>query len=776
MSRIPPHHVLSMALLLAVPSLALAAEAKSDAVETVSSEEGEAGKSGAKPTPAATKARESRDAKDVQPAKAIDGTPVMKEVVVSAKAQSDSDQRRFSTAAKIVFGREELERYGDSTVGDVLKRLPGVTLSGTPGRGGDIRMRGLGNGYTMILLNGEPAPRGFSMDSLAPEQVERIEIMRAPVAEHSARAIAGIINIVLREDFVRRENDLRPTLGWENGRAQPSVFVQKGDNLGDFSYNINANASHRNLGSESRTDTQAVNTGTGAPTLVQSQQDKSQSISDNLHFSTRLNWKLDGGDNLTVMPFLMASRSNSTGTSHLDTTVGTGNFVDANWKTAADSTMLRAMGTWRHKLDNGAKLEIRLNGNLADSNSQTSRNEYDGAGTLAHTSWSNSSVRDNGFSNAGKYAQTLAPGHTVSFGWEVEQGNRKENDTTIQDGVVQLAQYGSSLQANTRRYALYGQNEWDVTPLWSAYAGLRWETIRTHSEWVGNSIDNDSSVASPLFHSVWRFTEESKDQLRLSLTRSYKSPTLANLVPRPKLASGYPTSGTNTATSPDTAGNPYLKPELAWGLDLAFEHYFEEGGLVSAGIFQRNIDNLIRNVTSLQTVSWSGSQRWVTSPQNIGKAVTRGLELEAKFRLSELWADALPIDLRANYSRFWSKVDGVLGPNNRLDQQPSYTANLGMDYRLRTLPLTLGGNLNWTPAYTVQQTDNQAYSQGLKRVFDVYALWKFDATTQLRLSAANLLHADYDTANRTLFGTTDQLATTVTQTYLTWSARLEMKF
>jgi iron complex outermembrane receptor protein len=139
-------------------------------------------------------------------------------------------------------------------------------------------------------------------------------------------------------------------------------------------------------------------------------------------------------------------------------------------------------------------------------------------------------------------------------------------------------------------------------------------------------------------------------------------------------------------------------------------------------------------------------------------------------------ADAPPIDLRANYSRFWSKVDDVLGPNNRLDQQPTYTANLGMDYRLRSLPLTLGGNLNWTPAYTVQQTDNQAYSQGLKRVFDVYALWKFDTTTQLRLSAANLLHADYDTANRTLFGTTDQLATTVTQTYLTWSARLEMKF
>ncbi|GAB2181049.1 hypothetical protein DLREEDagrD3_12720 [Denitratisoma sp. agr-D3] len=751
-----------MALLLAVPATALAAEA---------SEDGEAGKQGGKPA-----AKSPTSSPTSPPAKTLDGTQVLKEVVVSAKAQSDTDQRRFSTAAKIVFGREELDRYGDSTVGDVLKRLPGVTLSGTPGRGGDIRMRGLGNGYTLILLNGEPAPRGFSMDSLAPEQVERIEIMRAPVAEHSARAIAGIINIVLREDFVRRENDFRPSLGWEAGRFQPSVAAQFGENLDTFSYNINANASHRNLASESRTDTVAVNTSTGVPSLSQRLYSNSQTVSDNIHLGTRLNWKLAGGDNLIVMPFLMSNRSTTTGSGHLDTTVGTGNYSDARWRTDGDSTMMRTMALWRHKLDNGAKLEVRLNGNLADSDSQTSRKEYDAGGSQVHTSWSNSSVRDSGFSNAGKYAQSLAPGHSMSFGWEVEQGNRKENDTTVQDGVVQLSQYGSSLEASTRRYALYGQNEWDITPLWSAYAGLRWETIRTHSEWVGNAIDNDSSVASPLFHSVWRFTEESKDQVRLSLTRSYKSPTLANLVPRPKLASDYPTSGANTATSPDTSGNPYLKPELAWGLDLAFEHYFSDGGLVSAGVFQRNIDNLIRNVTSLQTVSWSSSQRWVSSPQNIGSAVTRGLELEAKFRLSELLADAPPIDLRANYSRFWSKVDGVVGPNNRLDQQPSYTANLGMDYRLRSLPLTLGGNLNWTPAYTVQSTDSQTYSQGLKRVFDVYALWRFDPNTQLRLSAANLLHADYDTANQAVFGSTSQSASTVTKTYLSWAARLEVKF
>ena len=56
-----------------------------------------------------------------------------------------------------------------------LKRLPGVTIGGAPGRGGAIRMRGLGGGYTQILLDGERVPPGFSIDSLTPEQVEQVE-------------------------------------------------------------------------------------------------------------------------------------------------------------------------------------------------------------------------------------------------------------------------------------------------------------------------------------------------------------------------------------------------------------------------------------------------------------------------------------------------------------------------------------------------------------------------------------------------------------------------
>ena len=702
----------------------------------------------------------------------------MGEVVVTGTKLSDTEARRYSTAAKMIFGRDELDRYGDSSVGEVLKRLPGITISGTPGRGGDIRMRGLGKGYTLILINGEPVPRGFSMDSLSPEQVERIEIMRAPVAEHSARAIAGTINIVLREEFVKKENEARPSLGWEDGRFQPGVSLQRNDSAGNLNYNIAANVIHKDLPSESITSTTATNTLSGAPTLMQTQQDQSRSVSDGLHMNARLNWRLEGGDTFSLQPFLMQSRGSAVGTTRLDQPLGStpAPYANASWRSDSDSLTARAMGNWKLKLSDGARLELRFSGGQSSSDSKTSRIETDASGGLAHTNLTDTGIHDTSLSTSGKYSTPLGKEHQIASGWELESGSRRESASTIQDGVNPLASYGDNIQASTRRVAAYVQDEWNVSLLWSVYGGVRWENIRTLSESALNSTQNQSNVLSPLFHSVWRFTEESKDQVRLGLTRSYRTPTLANLVAIPTLSTNYPASGSNTATSPDKVGYPNLRPELAWGLDLAYEHYYSAGGLISASVFRRSINDLIRNVTSLQSVNWSPMQRWVSSPQNFGHATTRGLELEAKFRLDELIANAPNLSLRANYSHFWSNVDDVPGPNNRLDQQPKETANLGMDYRPSGLPLTLGGNLNWTPAFIVQQTDAQLYYQGVKRVLDIYALWKFDPTLQLRVSATNMLHADYETATGETISGTDQTAVTIKKTYPALAARLEIKF
>jgi iron complex outermembrane receptor protein len=156
------------------------------------------------------------------------------------------------------------------------------------------------------------------------------------------------------------------------------------------------------------------------------------------------------------------------------------------------------------------------------------------------------------------------------------------------------------------------------------------------------------------------------------------------------------------------------------------------------------VQNLIRSVVVQES---GGLHRWVSTPQNISEAVTDGLELEAKFRLDQWIIDAPAVDVRNNLSFFRSRVLSVMGPDNRLDQQPSMTANLGADYRLRSMPLTVGGNLNYNPGYTTRSSDVQWLTVSQKRVMDVYGLWRVDSSTSWRLTLSNLDPRYYNTGS-----------------------------
>lgn len=79
---------------------------------------------------------------------------------VESTGVATGDDGRDATASRMVVSRADIGRFGDSSVTDVLRRVPGVTVVGAQGRASEIRMRGLGSGYTQILINGEPVPAG----------------------------------------------------------------------------------------------------------------------------------------------------------------------------------------------------------------------------------------------------------------------------------------------------------------------------------------------------------------------------------------------------------------------------------------------------------------------------------------------------------------------------------------------------------------------------------------------------------------------------------------
>jgi iron complex outermembrane receptor protein len=722
---------------------------------------------------ATTKADTTQDgkAKDgkVKAAPAPASANNMQQVKVQGSRADDTETRRISTASKMIFGREELDRNGDTSVGEILKRLPGVTMGGRPGRGGGgVRMRGLGNGYTQMLVNGERPPGGFSLESLSPDQVERIEIIRGPVAEHSTQAIAGTINIVLREGYQQKDIQLKVTDSIEQGLHSPNVSVTLPGKLGNLTWlmsgSVFENRQHNQSATHSVDETEA-----GALVREQFSTDENSGRSRGIHLSPRLSYRFDSGDTLTFQPFLVSNRNTSNGESDVTQTIGPvpPEYARQLNESSSSSTFMRGFGNWVHRMEAGAKLDVKFGFGGGKSDSDTLRRTFDGAGAPKKVYTDSDSTRDHGLNTGGKYTTPLGQGHSLAAGWDIEANHRSQTHVALDTGDAQFDDSGANLTADTRRVASFVQDEWDITPQWSVYAGLRWEAIRTTSTSTGADVSNTSRVWSPVLHTVWRIPGHEKDQIRAALTQSYRAPAVNDLIATPSFSTD------NRPTRPDRIGNPNLLPELAKGIDLAYEHYLGKSGIVSASGFVRDIDNLMRRETTLRQTSIG--PRWVSSPVNIGHALTSGIELEAKFPLTDLFADAPNIDLRSNYSHFWSRVDGIPGPDNRLDQQAKQTANFGLDYRMKVLPLTLGGGFNWTPPTYVQTTVTEKVSTGVKRQLDLYGLWKISANTQLRLAANNLLADDYLSGRTITTNGLAQSAFATARTYATGSVKLEMK-
>jgi iron complex outermembrane receptor protein len=707
-------------------------------------------------------------------------------VEITGGRQSDTEERRRSTAAKIVIGREEIDKFGDATLGEVLRRLPGVTTPGAPGRGGPPRLRGLGGGYTQLLIDGQRVPPGFSLESLTPEQVERIEILRAPTAETGARAIAGTINIITREGFRRRLNDLRLGVGVEHGQLSPGVNWTHNDSAGNLIYNISGSAFRGHRRDDSTTDTLDEDVATGQAVRAQRETAQVDNRRTGLNLTSRLSWRLgEGGDSIALMPNLFHSVAEGRRRFALTQSLGATPPLYDNGESDTDSgfTTARLNVMWRQRLG-AARVELNGGAGTWRSHGDTERREFTAAAGASpvRTLTDTSRTRQNSLNLNTKVSTLLGgagagSGHSFVAGAEVDAQRRTETRTTLQDGLPLLTDFGDNLQASSTRLAAYAQDEWSINPNWAAHAGLRWEGITTRGDAADGSArpENRSSVVTPLLHAVFKPDPRGRDQIRMSLTRSYKSPDLGNLIARPAVNSRYPVSGPNTPTTPDRAGNPDLRPELAVGVDVAVERYLQAGGLVSANLFHRRITDLMRSVTTLENVSWSPVPRYVARTRNIGNAVTQGLELEAKFRLDQLVTGATPVELRSNLSLFRSRVEGIPGPDNRLDSQAKATANIGADYRIRGTKLTLGGNVNWVPGYRTQLSAEQVTTVSSKRVWDAFALWTFSPATGLRVLASNLDPREYVSTNAIQVDTLRESTRTVNPGSTNWQVRLELK-
>ena len=716
----------------------------------------------ATPTPTPVAATATPAATSDEKAETKAKAPQVIDKVEIKGSQSDYDERREDTATKIVVTSEEIRKFGDTQILDVMKRLPGVTVQNN-----SIRLRGLGNGYTQILIDGERPPPGFSIDNLSPDLVERIEIIRAATAEYSTQAVAGTVNIVMKKKFSVSKRDMN--VGWYSGTGYTlqNAGFSIADKVDQLAFSFGGYAGRGTFNYASAGSSVGVDP---AGQRILERTSSSASFGDNRYaglYST-LAWTLPGGDTFTMNPSFNFSQYNSqfhSNTQYLlgDSTIypiSDGRNRGSNWNVGNS-------GNWILKWQSGAKLDLKLSANVGARNSDSFSNSfnYDNTPTLERSSLGPS--RDRRAAFVGKYSTPIVEGHSLLAGWDVAF-NRSDSSLRVvetnvaADPIDTLEDYVASVQ----KFALFAQDEWNVTPNWSVYFGMRWEGINTTSDGTGvPSTTNRSSVVSPLFQTLWKFPDKSGRQFRLALTRTYKAPETYALVPR------IYRSTVNTSTSPDyQTGSSTLKPELATGVDIAYEHFFAKGASMS-------LSGSVRALTEYNTRgTFLINDRWVNKPINNGNATSRSIEFDAKFPLQSIYGSAPPIDFRFNIARNFSRVEAVPGPNNRLNEQVPLSATFGLDYRMRGGMVVAGASYSFKSAGDVRLTVNQVNFSVPTRELEMYVLYKYTPKVQFRLRLANVLRQDQVTASTYFDDTGSTRSSSVRPTQMNIGANVKLEF
>lgn len=161
------------------------------------------------------------------------------DTLISANRQVEA--RNDSSAANTVFTREDIDRLQPSDVPDLLRRVPGVQVAQTGGRGSlpGVYIRGTQSAQSLVLVDGQRIGNSTSGDSnlqhLNIEQIERVEVLRGSRSViYGSDAIGGVIQI-----FTRRgtEQGLQPRLHLGFGSQQTwerSLGLSGGDDKTRF--------------------------------------------------------------------------------------------------------------------------------------------------------------------------------------------------------------------------------------------------------------------------------------------------------------------------------------------------------------------------------------------------------------------------------------------------------------------------------------------------------------------------------------------------------------
>ncbi|ESK54298.1 TonB-dependent receptor plug domain-containing protein [Acinetobacter tjernbergiae] len=499
------------------------------------------------------------------------------EVFSEPQKQKDDD---ISAVPKTVITRDEMLQYGDQSIMDALRRAAGFQLptpgQGPRGGGGASGMRFRGGAGPTFLINGEPVqggPRGGMsiIDTITPEMIERIEIVKQPSVAQASVASSAVINIILKEPLDNRISGsvkvgygLRSSQQQESENKQINIQADGRDNA--WSYSVSANQMWVDNTSLTKTET-ATGTREQARTVNRTMQ----------MFAPRLQYDLDDQQKLIAELFYRNIKMNG---------------YSAN-QTQDDKNDSIRLNTRYERKDKDLSDKIRL--------SVERQTETQLTRSFQNTIYTDETINEYGLAYDGM--RKLDPDRQIKFGVDARSNNL---DSNVSDSL------------DEQRYALYAEGSWRFTDRQTITLGAR-------QEWLNRSglVDYQDQHLSPVL--AYRFDLTEQWSIQTNLSQAFNSPKTDRLIPNVTVSTD---SDAGSLNNPDRGGNPNLKPEKTRAAESTLAYDSASGG-VSLTAYHREIKDYIEKVIALE------GSRYVERPQNQNEATTYGVELSGRYALKQ---------------------------------------------------------------------------------------------------------------------------------------------
>jgi TonB-dependent receptor len=247
--------------------------------------------------------------------------------------------------------------------------------------------------------------------------------------------------------------------------------------------------------------------------------------------------------------------------------------------------------------------------------------------------------------------------------------------------------------------------------------------------WLGTDpleAKTSYGVALPALH--LRYAATASTNLRFAVTRSLARPNYYDAVP-------YRAQDDNALTV--ALGNADLRPTKSWNLDVLGEHYFKSVGVVSAGVFFKQLEDYIYIYTLQQQIS--GTQYQVTQPLNGNSATLRGVEVAFQNQLRFLPAPLDGVGLYANYTFTDSTAQF---PNHAGDStlpgQSKHVGNLAVSYEKSGFSGRVSANFHGSYIDIVGADNTQDRFYDTNTQMDVSVAQKITRNLRLYVNLLNL--------------------------------------